>query len=86
MQLLQQKEKQINPSSHFCHVKLSLFFIKQHAMKTTVMGIHYDSVAILCLGSIFVLLALDWFYCVGDRLCGQSSWLQIRRPGFDSRH
>jgi hypothetical protein len=22
----------------------------------------------------------------GDRLCGQSSWLQIRRPGFDSRH
>jgi hypothetical protein len=21
-----------------------------------------------------------------DRLCGLSSWLQIRRPGFDSRH
>jgi hypothetical protein len=23
---------------------------------------------------------------IRDRLCGQSSWLQIRRPGFDSRH
>jgi hypothetical protein len=24
--------------------------------------------------------------CTIDRLCGQNSWLQIQRPGFDSRH
>jgi hypothetical protein len=27
---------------------------------------------------------MDWER-VNDRLCGQSSWLQIQRPGFDSR-
>jgi hypothetical protein len=29
---------------------------------------------------------LESCYCKSDRLCGLGSWLQIQRPGFDSRH
>jgi hypothetical protein len=43
----------------------------------------------VALCNILVLTELHFIFPLYDRLCGlvvKSSWLQIRRPGFDSRH